>query len=128
MEVGGTQIERAGRIRIAVRLRDIVVRDRNRAIVASAPKAEVRLSGASLLLGNLRAESLRLVGAELSVRITPDGDVIVSTGGNTTQPLATGKVPARSVDSAQPPAAPSASAPPSSTTGPRAIQRSSRGA
>ena len=28
VEVGGTQIERAGRIRIAVRIRDIVVRDR----------------------------------------------------------------------------------------------------
>ena len=29
VEVGGTQIERAGRIRIAVRIRDIVVRDRD---------------------------------------------------------------------------------------------------
>jgi hypothetical protein len=110
VEVGGTQIERAGRIRIAVRLRNIVVRDRNKAIVASAPKAEVRLSGAALLLGNLRAESLRLVGAELSVRITPDGDVIVSTGGNTTQPLATGKVPAKpaAIDPARPSASPAA--------------------
>ncbi len=43
VEVGGTQIERAGRIRIAVRLRDVVVRDQNKAIVATAPKAEVRL-------------------------------------------------------------------------------------
>ena len=48
VEVGGTQIERAGRIRIAVRIRDIVVRDRDRAIVASAPKAEVKLSGTAL--------------------------------------------------------------------------------
>ena len=45
VEIGGTQIERAGRIRIAVRIRDIVVRDRDHAIVASAPKAEVKLSG-----------------------------------------------------------------------------------
>ena len=30
VEVGGTQIERAGRIRIAVRIRDIVVRDHDR--------------------------------------------------------------------------------------------------
>jgi hypothetical protein len=37
--VGGTQIERAGRIRIAVRIRDIVVRDRDQVIVATAPKA-----------------------------------------------------------------------------------------
>jgi len=34
VEVGGTQIERAGRIRIAVRIRDIVVRDHDHAIVA----------------------------------------------------------------------------------------------
>jgi hypothetical protein len=89
VEVGGTQIERAGRIRIAVRIRDIIVRDRDRAIVASAPKAEVRLSGSALLLGRLRAESLNLVDAELAVRITPDGYVTVSAGDNA-KPLATG--------------------------------------
>ena len=89
VEMGGTQIERAGRIRIAVRIRDIVVRDRDRAIVASAPKAEVKLSGTALLMGRLRAESLNLVDAELAVRITPDGYVTVSTG-DTAKPLATG--------------------------------------
>src|ERR1700688_1117486 len=89
VEVGGTQIERAGRIRIAVRIRDIIVRDRDHAIVASAPKAEVRLSGTALLMGRLRAESLNLVDAELAVRITPDGYVTVSTGDNA-RPLATG--------------------------------------
>lgn len=89
VEVGGTQIERAGRIRIAVRIRDIIVRDRDHAIVASAPKAEVRLSGTALLMGQLRAESLNLVDAELSVRITPDGYVTVSAG-DTAKPIATG--------------------------------------
>jgi hypothetical protein len=89
VEVGGTQIERAGRIRIAVRIRDIIVRDRDHAIVASAPKAEVKLSGTALLMGQLRAESLNLVDAELAVRITPDGYVTVSTGDNA-RPLATG--------------------------------------
>ncbi|MGY3589721.1 hypothetical protein ACVIF9_008398 [Bradyrhizobium sp. USDA 4350] len=89
VEVGGTQIERAGRIRIAVRIRDIIVRDRDHAVVASAPKAEVRLSGTALLMGQLRAESLNLVDAELSVRITPDGNVTVSAG-DTAKPLATG--------------------------------------
>jgi hypothetical protein len=89
VEVGGTQIERAGRIRIAVRIRDIIVRDRDHAVVASAPKAEVRLSGAALLMGRLRAESLNLVDAELAIRITPDGYVTVSTGDNA-RPLATG--------------------------------------
>src|SRR6202034_2418497 len=89
VEVGGTQIERAGRIRMAVLIRDIIVRDRDHAIVASAPKAEVRLSGYALMMGRLRAESLNLVDAELSVRITPDGYVTVSTGDNA-RPLATG--------------------------------------
>ncbi len=89
VEVGGTQIERAGRIRIAVRIRDIVVRDRDQVIVATAPKAEVKLSGTALLMGRLRAESLNLVDAELAVRITPDGQVTVSAG-DTAKPLATG--------------------------------------
>src|SRR3984893_7213961 len=89
VEGGGTQIERAGRIRIAVRIRDIIVRDRDHVIVASAPKAEVKLSGTALLMGQLRAESLNLVDAELAVRITPDGYVTVSTG-DTARPLATG--------------------------------------
>lgn len=89
VEVGGTQIERAGRVRIAVRIRDIIVRDHDRAIVASAPKAEVRLSGAALLTGRLRAESLNLVDAELAIRIAPDGTVTVSAG-DTAKPLATG--------------------------------------
>jgi Protein of unknown function/AsmA-like C-terminal region len=89
VEVGGTQIERAGRIHIAVRIRDVIVRDQDHAVVASAPKAEVRLSGAALLMGRLRAESLKLVDAELAVRITPDGTVTVSTG-DSNKPLATG--------------------------------------
>src|SRR3984893_7154326 len=89
VEVGGTQIERAGRIRIAVRIRDIIVRDRDHVIAASATKAEVKLSGPALLMGQLRAESLNLVDAELAVRITPDGYVTVSTG-DTARPLATG--------------------------------------
>ena len=102
VEVGGTQIERAGRIRIAVRIRDIIVRDRDHAIVASAPKAEVKLSGSALLMGRLRAESLNLVDAELSVRITPDGYVTVSTGDNA-RPLATGVTSKRQLDGAPSP-------------------------
>src|SRR3954462_5900395 len=115
VEVGGTQIERAGRIRIAVRIRDIVVRDRDRAVVASAPKAEVRLSGTALLTGRLRAESLNLVDAELAVRITPDGQVTVSAG-DTAKPLATGVASKRDAGLAatfpRPPPAAAGAAPP----------------
>jgi Protein of unknown function len=122
VEVGGTQIERAGRIRIAVRIRDIIVRDRDHVVVATAPKAEVKLSGAALLMGRLRAESLNLVDAELAVRITPDGYVTVSTG-ETERPLATGVVSKRPMAGApssptQPaPTTPVAPAPPSTQAG-----------
>lgn len=89
VQVGGTQIERAGRIRFAVRVLDIVVRDRDKEVVASAPKAEIRLSLLSLLTGRLRAESLNLVDAELFVQVTSDGRVIVSTGNNAKPIVAT---------------------------------------
>src|SRR3989304_2881083 len=61
--VGGTQIGRGGKARTSLRLRDMVVRDPDGAVVASAPKAEVGLSGMSLLMGRVRAQSLNLVGA-----------------------------------------------------------------
>jgi hypothetical protein len=109
VEVGGTQIERAGRIRIAVRIRDIIVRDRDHAVVASAPKAEVKLSGAGLLMGHLRAESLNLVDAELAIRIAPDGTVTVSAG-DTAKPLATGV--ASKKDAGLPPTFPRSGVPP----------------
>lgn len=112
VEIGGTQIERAGRIRVAVRIRNIVVRDRERAIVATAPKAEVRLSGAALLMGRLRAESLKLVDAELAIRITPDGEVTVSTG-DTARPLATGVAKPALAPPPTKPSAPASGATPS---------------
>ncbi|HLA19921.1 MAG TPA: DUF3971 domain-containing protein, partial [Pseudolabrys sp.] len=79
VEVGGTILERDESGRAAVRIRDIVVREPDGAIVASAPRAEVGLSSASLLTGRPRAESLRLVGAELSVRIGADGQFTLMT-------------------------------------------------
>jgi len=87
VEVGGTQIERTEN-GAAVRIRDIVVRDPDGTVVASAPKAEVRVSGMSLFSGHMRAESLNLVGAEMAVRIERDGDVTVFAGANK-RPIAT---------------------------------------
>jgi len=88
VEVGGTQIERTESGGAAVRIRDIVVRDPDGTIVASAPKAEVHVSGMSLLSGHMRAERLNLVGAEMAVRIERDGDVTVFAGANK-HPIAT---------------------------------------
>jgi Protein of unknown function len=92
VEVGGTQIERTENGGAAVRIRDIVVRDPDGTVVASAPKAEVRVSGLSLFSGHMRAESFNLVGAEMAVRIESDGDVTVFAGANK-HPIATATVP-----------------------------------
>jgi hypothetical protein len=88
VSVGGTQLERDERGRTSLRLRDIVVRDTDGTVVASAPKAEVGLSGRNLLLGRLRAQSLNLVGAEMSVRIETDGRLTVFAGADN-RPIAT---------------------------------------
>src|SRR5262249_31997837 len=78
-----TQIERdANKRRTSLRIRDIVVRDADGTVVASAPKAEVGISGASLLAGRIRAERLSLVGAEMAVRIESDSKVTVFAGSN----------------------------------------------
>ncbi|MGI8526688.1 MAG: hypothetical protein ACR2K5_11025 [Pseudolabrys sp.] len=85
--VGGTQLERDENGGTALRMRDIVVRDADGVVVASAPKAEVGLSGASLFTGHMRAQSLNLVGAEMAVRIEADGHVTVFAGANS-RPIA----------------------------------------
>ncbi len=72
----------------SLRLRDIVVRDADGTVVASAPKAEVGISGASLFSGKVRAQSLNLVGAEMRVRIETDGKVTVFAGADQ-RPIAT---------------------------------------
>jgi hypothetical protein len=87
VQVGGTQLERDESGRTALRLRDIAVRDAKGALVASAPKAEVGITGTSLLLGRPRAETFRLVDANLVIHIEEDGRVNVFAGGE--RPLMT---------------------------------------
>jgi len=82
VKVGGTQLERDEQGRTRLRLRDIVLRDASGATVASAPKAEVGLSGSSLLIANPRVESFRLVDANMTVRIDTDGQVNMMIGGD----------------------------------------------
>ncbi len=82
VQVGGTQIERDAQGHTAVRLRDIAVRDTTGALVATAPKAEVGLSGTSLLMARPRAASFRLVDASIVVRIATDGRINVFAGGD----------------------------------------------
>jgi hypothetical protein len=79
--VGGTVLERDAKGRTALRLRDIVVRSPDGEILASAPRAEIGISGVSLLLGRPRVVSFLLVGANMEIRIEPDGHVEVYAGG-----------------------------------------------
>ena len=88
VEIGGTQLERDATGRMSLRIRDIAVRDAEGTVVASAPKAEVGISGWGLLTGRIRAERLSLVGAEMAVRIESDSQVTVFAGGNK-RPLVT---------------------------------------
>jgi len=107
VEIGGTQIERDESGRAALRIRDIVVRDPDGTVVASAPKAEVGLSGSGLLSGRIRAASLNLVGAEMKVRIEQNGNVTVFAGAET-RPIATapGAVKPAAPDAGKLPGAP----------------------
>jgi Protein of unknown function len=82
VEIGGTQLERDTTGRTSLRIRDIVVRDAEGTVVASAPKAEVGVSGWGLFAGRIRAERLSLVGAEMAVRIESDSQVTVFAGSN----------------------------------------------
>src|SRR5499426_398940 len=105
VEIGGTQIERdANKRRTSLRIRDIVVRDADGSIVASAPKAEVGISGAGLLAGRIRAERLSLVGAEMAVRIESDSKVTVFAGSN--------KRPFVTASAVLPPVVPAQASPP----------------
>jgi hypothetical protein len=82
VEIGGTQLERAANGRTSLRILEIVVRDAEGTVVASAPKAEVGVSGWGLLTGRIKAQRLSLVGAEMAVRIEPDSKVTVFAGSN----------------------------------------------
>ena len=65
---------------MSLRIRDILIRDADGAVVAGAPKAEVAVSTTGLLMGSLHAKRVSLVGAELAVRIETDGQITISTG------------------------------------------------
>src|SRR5438477_3923069 len=80
IEVGGTMLERDEVGRSALRLRDIVVRDAQGTVVASAPKAEVGISSFGLLSGRVQTERLSLIGAEMALRIEPGGQINIRAG------------------------------------------------
>jgi hypothetical protein len=126
VEIGGTQLERDATGRVELRIRDIVVRDSDGTIVASAPKAEVGISGWGLLTGRIRAERLSLVGAEMAVRIESDSQVTVFAGG-TKRPLVTASTAAPASARGEPAARNSKLTPPAPLAAPAAGAASPRG-
>src|SRR4051812_15946790 len=80
IEVGGTMLERDEVGRSALRLRDIVVRDAQGTVVASAPKAEVGIASLGLLSGRVQTDRMSLIGAEMALRIEPNGNVNLLAG------------------------------------------------
>ncbi len=110
IEVGGTQLERTEDGRAALRLRDIIVRDPDGTVVASAPKAEVGISSLGLLTGHLQAQRLSLIGAAMAVRVERDGQLTIFAGADK-RPIAKTPLLAAAGDNlpttaAAPPAAP----------------------
>jgi hypothetical protein len=104
IEVGGTQLERTEDGSAALRLRDIIVRDPDGAVVASAPKAEVGISKFGLLTGHLQAQRLSLIGAAMAVRVERDGQLTIFAGADT-RPIAKTQLVAAAGESAPAPAA-----------------------
>jgi hypothetical protein len=115
IEVGGTTVERDRNGATSLRLVDVLLRDRDGAVVASASKVEVGISLASLLTGQVHASRLRFVGAEVAVRIDANGKIAVFAGGNS-RPIAVADPKAQAL----PQPAPGGGA--QSTPGPRVPQ------
>jgi Protein of unknown function len=115
IEVGGTQLERDDDGRTALRLRDIVVRARDGTVIAGAPKAEVGLSGASLLFGQVQATRLSLIGATMSIRVDPDGQINVFAGSEQRPIAAAPAAPHANVTGTLPSGAPARGEPSSET-------------
>ncbi len=118
VSVGGTQIERNEKGRASLRLLDIVVRDADGTVVASAPKAEIGLSGMSLLSGHIVAQSLNLVGAEMAVRIEKNGQFTIFAGADK-KPIVSAAVPTRQTPVPAQQAAPVASSQAATPASPR---------
>ncbi|WP_051679230.1 DUF3971 domain-containing protein [Xanthobacter sp. 91] len=79
VSIGATTMETVGHGATAVVVHDIRVTGPDGQLVASAPSAEVELEGSILSLMP-KARRIDLVGAEMTVRIAPTGQVAVATG------------------------------------------------
>jgi hypothetical protein len=69
-----------------VRFKNLVLRNTDGTVIASAPKAAVTLDSSSLLSGKIVTRSLELIGPKISVRRNLDGSVVLGVGGEAAEP------------------------------------------
>ena len=67
-----------------VRFQNLVLRDNDGNIIASAPRAAVTLTTSDLLNGTIAADSLELIGPKISARRNLDGSLTLGVGGAAT--------------------------------------------
>ena len=82
VSLGGAmlEIDRNGNIP-HVRFRNLVLRDAEGNVIASAPRAAVSLDSASLMSGKIVADTLELIGPKISARRNLDGTVTLGVSG-----------------------------------------------
>jgi hypothetical protein len=94
VEIGATDFESDASGAWRLRVRDLIVRGPDGDVLASAPRAEVALDGG--ILSGVRARSIDLVNAEMTVQIGADGRVAVFAGRDATAgTVPAGAIPAR---------------------------------
>ncbi len=64
-----------------VRFQNLILRDADGTVLASAPRAAVALEASSLISGKIVATSLELIGPQISARRNLDGSIVLGVGG-----------------------------------------------
>jgi hypothetical protein len=67
-----------------IRFRNLVLRDNDGTVLASAPRAAVSLDTKDMLSGTITASSLELIGPKISARLNLDGSLSLGVGGQAT--------------------------------------------
>jgi Protein of unknown function/AsmA-like C-terminal region len=68
-----------------IRFQNLVLRDADNNIIASAPRAAVSIDKQALFSGNIVADSLELIGPKISARRNLDGSLTLGVGGQADQ-------------------------------------------
>lgn len=69
-----------------IQFQNLILRDSEGTVLASAPRAAVTLDSASLFAGKIVATSLELIGPKISARRNLDGTIVLGVGGQADAP------------------------------------------